>query len=223
MKSGFHIADSFSSIFVERLLGLLALVVTCFCGFVVFYRQFQVIPVVLIERMFLAIFVIGVCSAVVGYFFYSWIEQYIKPEIKLALGLKEMRRSLRYYKNIKTRLALALLLSFLVQIVRIYFTWLIELGVSMSLELPYFFLFVPVISLVSMIPISIAGLGVQEGAFLYFFSLIETNLAMIIGMALVVRMLTVLSVLPGAILYVREGIGSVPKSKERTSTGKNRE
>ena len=97
------------------------------------------------------------------------------------------------------------------------------LGVGMSLELPYYVLFVPVISLVSMIPISIAGLGVQEGAFVYLFSLTEMNLAMILSMALLVRMLVVVSVLPGAILYLQELIGVIPVSSERKNSYKNEE
>ena len=221
MRSGFHVTTSFSSVLVERLLGLLALVLTCVVGFVVFYERLQVIPVVIIERVFLGLFVIGVCCGIVGYFFFPWFEQLINPESNLALRLKEIRDSLQYYQNIKTRLAIALVLSFLVQIVRICFTWLVGLGVGVSLDLPYYVLFVPVISLVSMIPISIAGLGVQEGAFVYFFSLAEANVVVILVMALLVRVLVVISVLPGAFLYMKEGIGSIPTSNEIKISRKN--
>lgn len=208
MKSGFQVTESFSSIFIERLLGLMALVLTCFIGFVIFYQQLQVIPVEYIEKVFLFLFVMGLCGIIVGYFFYPWVEKSLNPDSKIALTLKDVRYSLQYYRNAKMRLGLALGLSFLVQIIRISFTWLIGLGVGINLELPIYVLFVPVISLVSMIPISIAGLGVQEGAFIYFFSLTGTDMAVILIMALFVRILVTVSTFPGAILYARDGLGT---------------
>ncbi|GJL54393.1 MAG: hypothetical protein NPIRA02_15250 [Nitrospirales bacterium] len=215
MKSGYQMAESFSSVFVERLFGLVALVLTCIIGFFMFYKQLKIIPIELVERMFVLVFMICLCGIVVSYFFFRWFEQWVNPESKIALRLKEIRCSLQYYQKIKMQLVLALGLSFLVQIIRIFFTWLIGLGVGISLELPYYVLFVPVISLVSMIPISIAGIGVQEGAFIYFFSLTETNMAMVLVMALFVRLFVTVSVLPGGIFYAQEGLGTDSTRNEK--------
>ncbi|MCA9471131.1 MAG: flippase-like domain-containing protein [Nitrospirales bacterium] len=207
VKSGVRITESVSSLFVERILGLVALVGTCLCGFALFHQELELIPGQLITRIIFGGIGLGVIGVIVAYFCFPWFERRIPLESKVNKGLQEIRRALGFYQQIKARIIVALILSFMVQLVRIYFTWCIGLGVGMTSELPYYFLFVPVISLVSMIPISIAGLGVQEGAFVYFFSLIEANLVLILAMALLVRVYIVISVLPGAVLYARDGIG----------------
>ena len=207
VKSGVRITESVSSLFVERILGLVALVGTCLCGFAFFYGELEFIPSQRIMGIIFGGLGLGAIGVIVAYCCFPWLDRLVPPESKIDKGLKEVKRSLQYYQQIKSRIALALILSFLVQIVRIYFTWCVGLGVGMTSELPYYFLFVPVVSLVSMIPISIAGLGVQEGAFVYFFSLIEPNLVLILAMALLVRIYIIVSVLPGAVLYARDGIG----------------
>jgi len=218
MKSGSGAIDSFSSVLVERVLGLIALVVTCVGGFFIFQSQLNAIPAVMVRKIFFAIFILMVLGLILGYFFFPVVARFITPESKPASLLKEIRVSLQYYQDVKTRLFLSLLLSFLVQIIRIYFVWFVGVGLGLTVELPYYFVFLPVISLVSMVPLSIAGLGIQEGAFVYFFSLTGENPAMILGMALAVRILVVGSVLPGGILYLREGMGAKPPS---TSVSKN--
>ena len=67
-------------------------------------------------------------------------------------------------------------------------------GWSMRIDIPliYFFIFVPLVTVVSMLPVSLAGLGVRESGVVYFFSLVGVDAATSLSMSLVWFSLTVL-------------------------------
>ena len=218
MKSGSGAIDSFSSIFVERLLGLIALLLTCLVGFIFFENRLAAIHAVVISRIFSAILALIFGALIISYFAFPLIARLLRPDSKITSLFRKVHSSLHYYQNIKIRLVLAFILSVFIQILRIYGIWFVGLGLGITLELSYYFLFVPVVALVSMMPVSIAGLGVQEGAFVYFFSQTGTNSAIILAMALVVRLFLVVSVLPGGVLYLRSGIGKKPQKLEGLKT-----
>ncbi len=119
------------------------------------------------------------------------------------------------YWNEKKTLISAFFLSLSIQAIRIILTWLAGLSVGITLELSYFVLFVPFIALISMIPFSIGGLGIQEGSFVYFFSLTGVSSAKVLGMAILVRILIIASVSPGGLIYLKEGLGSGERRKNR--------
>ncbi|GJL55797.1 MAG: hypothetical protein NPIRA02_29290 [Nitrospirales bacterium] len=206
MKSGAGAIDSFSSIFMERLLGLLSLLGSALIGFLFLNIQLDEIHALAIGRVFGVFLTLIVGSPIACYFFIPWVEKRLNPQSKFALLILKLRHAFFFYQNIKARLLLAFLLSFSIQGFRILGAWLVGLGIGVSVEFAYYVLFIPIISLISMLPISIAGLGVQEGAYVYFFSLTGTNTTIILAMALVLRFLLIFAVLPGGVLYLREGL-----------------
>jgi len=207
MKSGSGAIDSFSSIFMERLLGLISLLGTALIGFLFLNIQLDEIHSVAISRVFMTVFALIVGGLMGCYFAIPWIEQRLKPHSKVTVLVERLRQSFFFYQGIKVRLFLAFLLSFIIQLVRVYGAWFVGLGLGITVELAYYILFIPVITLIAMMPVSIAGLGVQEGAFVYFFSLAGTNPTIILTMALILRLLLILAVLPGGYLYLRDGLG----------------
>ena len=68
-------------------------------------------------------------------------------------------------------MAKTLLLSLCVQVMTILMIWLIALGIGQHPSFAALFVFVPLIVTVTMIPVSISGLGIREGAFVLFFGL----------------------------------------------------
>jgi uncharacterized membrane protein YbhN (UPF0104 family) len=58
--------------------------------------------------------------------------------------------------------------------------------------LAYFFLYVPLITVLAMLPVSVAGLGVREGGVVFFFGKVGVDPATALGMSLIWFSLTVL-------------------------------
>jgi glycosyltransferase 2 family protein len=81
------------------------------------------------------------------------------------------------------------------------------LGQSLGLHVPFYqyCLFVPVIATLATLPISIGGLGVVEGMYVYFFGGAGGAMsAPVLALALLVRFAPMLLALPGAAFWLRE-------------------
>ena len=66
----------------------------------------------------------------------------------------------------------------------------------------WFFVFVPVITLISMIPISLNGMGLREYAFMSLFGAIGVAPASCIALGVLSSVVIILSSLPGGIVYI---------------------
>jgi hypothetical protein len=83
--------------------------------------------------------------------------------------------------------------------------------VAIHLPLWYYFLFVPIISVLLLVP-SVGGLGIREGATVFLFSQVEgvgRSQALALALAYDITMLTI--GLLGAIIYIVQGVQGVRK------------
>ena len=83
-------------------------------------------------------------------------------------------------------------------------------GWALHLSIPawQFLAFMPIIIVLTLLPISVAdGLGVREASFVFFFGLAGADPAAAVGMSLYVYVLSFMTGLPGAYLFARYGFG----------------
>jgi hypothetical protein len=99
-------------------------------------------------------------------------------------ALQRLYQAIRRYWGHRQALLVALGLSLLLQSVIILVFYLISRSLNLAVPLGYFFLFVPLISLVSMAPVSIAGLGVREGSAVYLFAKVGLDSAGALSLSL---------------------------------------
>ena len=86
---------------------------------------------------------------------------------------------------------------------------MVALGSAPSgVELPpvVYITMTPLITMLARIPISIAGLGVQEAGFVYFFGVFGMPVEVALLLSLVIRACTILSSAPGAWFYIVRGV-----------------
>ena len=83
----------------------------------------------------------------------------------------------------------------------------IVLGNAIGMDVPagYYFLFVPLATVIGMIPISLAGLGVREGAFVFLFAAAGASKEQALGLSLVWFAVAVTVSLVGGVEYLRLG------------------
>jgi uncharacterized membrane protein YbhN (UPF0104 family) len=83
---------------------------------------------------------------------------------------------------------------------------LIAAGLGAGVRLAYYFVFVPLTSLVLVLPISFAGLGVREGTYVFLFSQVGMSQEMALSLSLLVYALgTVTPGLVGGAIYLLRG------------------
>jgi len=105
--------------------------------------------------------------------------------------LQGMVESLQRYRGHRGALAQALALSLLLQALIIVTYWAIGEGLALGVPLTYFFLYVPLITVLAMLPVSLAGLGMREGGAVFFFGKVGVDPATALGMSLIWFSLTV--------------------------------
>ncbi len=108
-------------------------------------------------------------------------------------------------------------LSILVQAGVVIAYFIIAWGIGMSVPLGYFFLFVPLATVASMVPISLAGLGVREGIFIFLFTKAGASMEEALSLSLLFFFATLLVSVLGGIEYVRIGgkkVMDVPEDLE---------
>ncbi len=123
---------------------------------------------------------------------------------RFGMGQKarEIYDNLHDFKNHKQVVMGAMALSVAGQSVSILVLYAMALALGAHAELIYFFLLVPVVHLVSMLP-SLNGLGIREGAYIYFLGpYIGKEYAAALGI-LWLGLLFLLSVIGGIIYFIR--------------------
>lgn len=195
--------------FLERFTGLLAMVTlaTLCLGFGVVVPTSVVIPVLF---AFLGALVLALMcfSGTISRVLWSWVF-FVVTSLgfsgisrrmnalfqKLEISMSEIRKSPQLFLN-------TMLLSFAFHMLTVLNTYLAARAVSWeSPDIGGLFVVVPLVLLVSMLPITPSGIGIQEGAFLFFLERIGATQAQGLGVGLVLRMKVLLVALLGGLLW----------------------
>jgi uncharacterized protein (TIRG00374 family) len=96
----------------------------------------------------------------------------------------------------------SLLISLINQLLVCVVSWIAAEGLHIHTSFLYFVVFIPVITLITMIPISLSGMGLREYAFVALFSAIGISPAASLALALLTSAMILLSAVPGGIVYL---------------------
>ncbi len=123
--------------------------------------------------------------------------------VRLGAKARKIYDGLHNFKNHKGVVAQAMLLSIIGQGIGIFVLYGLSRALGADVSPVYFYLLVPVVHLVSMLP-SLNGLGIREGAYIYFLSpYIGKEQAAALGI-LWLALLFLLSLIGGIIYLVRQ-------------------
>ena len=161
-----------SSIFVDRVIGLFSLLLLCLIS--IFFTGDS------LSKFNFEIYIVGIFIVFVFAFYFfqkketaiflEKIIRHVKYQKLLKKGLK-LHASILEYKKFPKTLLITFVITLFVQITRILTFYFVALAFGVTVPFVYFVLFIPIIMLVIMIPISIGGLGVKEGTFVAFFTI----------------------------------------------------
>lgn len=169
-------ADTIASVVMERMLGFLAIIGMAVTALLISTQArkepkiyLAVCAVCIVYVLLLIVLFHGTFSrAVIRLFRYLRLSGIGS---KLEHGYAALHILLRFRKA----LLLAGFFSVLCQVMGVISIYLIGLSLGLDVSLSYYFLFVPIIWLITMLPISISGIGVREGGFVLFFTTIGVS------------------------------------------------
>ena len=196
-------AHAFASVFADRLSGFVALVTL---GALAALGACTLLPDARVLLLALAAFA--------GILFLIWLL-YQERLLRWGMSITRMSRiarvqgffdkfmdSLRVYRTHPGLLVKVLGISVCFQVTAVVCIWLMARALQIEAPLLLFFAFVPLISLLEALPISVYGLGVRDASYVFFFGFAGVAREQALAMALLYVAVTLIYALSGGIIFV---------------------
>ena len=197
-----HLAESTASVLMDRVLGVLSMVIVGACA-LPFARD-----VGITRGLTLALCIaFAACVAAAGVVFSERAAaaflhiMNLAPVAVVRRAAESLTQAVRRYAHHHGALARVLIMSIAVQAIRVIQAWC--LGAALGLELPVlvYFASVPVILLIMQVPVTINGLGTTQVAFVTFLGPSGADPARATALSLLFLALGFIGTLPGGIIY----------------------
>lgn len=214
-------SEALASVLVDRFIGLFGVIITGIAGLILVAKGGQEIG--LLKGM-----LIGIAAALlfVILFLNKSLVKKFRWLFKLPLMQKVEHHLIDFYHAIyayrthKREVFLALFLSLMVQVFVVITAYLIALSLGIGISVIPFFLYMPVIAAVSMIPLSINGWGLQEGAFIVFFGRAGIAQPLALSLGFLYHLVAVgISLLGGLLWLIFGGRKPVNNNKDSSKCG----
>lgn len=198
--------EAVNTVLVDRFTGLIVLQAIALVGLAFGYRLVSSGVVVVTVLLF------GGSLAVVWLLLSRGVAEFVGRRLKAFTFLAESKQAgqlKRLYESLHAYPAQAiwkaLAVSFVFNISLIAVNYLIALALGVDISIWYFLVFVPLTSIILMIPISLNGLGVREVGYVTLFAQAGVPDSVAFSMSLLVYALAVLAGLVGGVVYILRG------------------
>lgn len=200
-RDGKRLPDVISSLIIERWIGFFGIILYISAVPIIFAKEINAayfLPFSAVGLSASALFIISLWVKPV----FNFIESIISKITIWGVGEKinSLYRSLSVIKDHPKQFFFNLALSIFVQIIFVITNYFIVLAQSLDITLKQLFLYVPLISVISMIPITINGLGLREAAYLAFFG--KDIQVQAVALSLTQFIISVLFSLAGGVLFM---------------------
>lgn len=196
--------ESFSAIFFDRFFGFFSIGLLAFLG-IIFLNTHIADPKLLwgatvFSALTLLVFVIFMSKRLAKTIFYGFINM---PAFREGSKFHKLYNALNAYKDHKLLVAEIIGISLAAQVIAVLAIYVIIKSLSQEISFLNLFLIVPLVSVASMLP-SINGLGVREGALVYFLKEFISKESAYVVSILYLALILIMSMI-GGILYLFSG------------------
>ena len=192
--------EAFASVFMDRLMGLIALLLIVF---IIIFVYHSIIPY---TAIWLSIF-FSLATAISLLFL---IKTKI-PEKIIEFLFKKWEKAKEFFlgiviaiKNYKNRnlILKAFIISLFYQLILIFNNYILALALGIKTSLVYFFIFIPIAEILVVLPITIRGFGIRESTYAILFSSVGVDYAKSFSMGFLNQLVKVSVSIVGGIIHV---------------------
>lgn len=199
-KDNINTVDTASSIIYDRAIGVFSMLVLAFCGSLIatFIGSDIKIPLLLLASIIL----ICIGFAIMRYmsrFNYSFRFRLFNKLLNLIQVLMD---SLTDFNKLKQLFLPLFAMSLCVQMLRCLLFFMIYDSLGQTINFIYFAIFIPIVLGVSVLPISIGGLGVREGMLAFFFASMHLKPEISVSAGIMFQLLQIIFSLPGIFYWM---------------------
>ncbi len=194
--SGFRKRDAFKGVFIDRILGLLGLLLLNLMAN-------ALLPDLLPRGVFWIINAL-VAGGVAGFLTLVFLHRLRGFERwRPTAYLLDISRKLHQVLRGPRRLLRQLGLSLAIHALSILNIFLVGRSVGLDYDIVTFAVIAPPVFLLTLIPVSLAGWGVREGAMIGLFTLLGADKTVVLSMSILYGIILILASLPGLLITLR--------------------
>jgi hypothetical protein len=187
--------DGFSGVFIDRFAGLAGLLILNICALVL---SGDILPPGI--RYLLFTVLVLLLFFLVALFYLRRVRLFKGNRLLGVIG----QLSDRYYRVYADppSLAMQLGLSVLIHLCAMTAIYLLGLGVGLDYSLAVYLVLVPPVILLTLLPVSLAGWGIREGAMIGFFLLVGAERSRVLSFSVLYGIIVLVHSLPGLFVFL---------------------
>ncbi len=204
-----------ASVFMDRMLGVLSILLMAGVG-LPFARDLAMHPAVVLGL----VVAFGSCGAAALVVFSPAAAGLLRRLLRFSpwrsvdrLGVS-LVEAVQSYAPCHRELLTVLAGSIGVQVLRILQAWCLGLSLGITAPVSAYFAFIPLILLVMLVPVTVNGLGTSQWAFMLF-GRVGVSSPTSFALSVLFLALGVVGNLPGALLYLTDGLGITAPERQR--------
>ncbi len=213
-RNGFSISKSFNSILLDRIMAVFALVLLSIIGFTIL--GWSTMPMEL-SGILLAIVVLALAGLVVLLFADRIPLPHSISHLRLISSLIQISADARHLLLSPVEIIKVSVASIIVQIAASTAFWLLGYYVGLNVDFFMCIAIFPLAMTLTILPISVAGWGVREGAIVMAFNLVGGNSAEALITSILFGLATAIAALPGTIFWFKSSRNHDRSLKEHNS------
>lgn len=190
-----------SSVLMDRFSGAIALTLVAACAFI-FGRSIMPNEGVAAALLILCAITGFASLAIFSRSFFRFLARVFKRKPRLEEKLISFHAKLYFFRKNPKVFAKSFLFSLPIQLLMPTGFFIISRAFDVNLGAIYFFIAVPIVTAIALIPITIAGAGTREASVVYFFSLVGIEKSIGLGISLLNLIFLISMGIIGGIFYV---------------------
>lgn len=193
---GYDKKDAFYGVFVDRVVGLVGLLVLNLLATIAFYGAF--------DNKFSMLIIMITVVGISGFAMLFHLEK-----IKFLANYKFLNLFHRLAKRLnnlyadRTLLIKHIAISVVVHLFSVLTLYALAWSIDFHMDFQIFLIAVPPVFLLTIVPISLAGWGIREGAMVGVFLLVGADGTKVLAMSILYGLLLIISSLPGSFFWVK--------------------
>jgi len=193
-------SEALASVAVDRVLGILSLVVMAIVGVIAWTPEDSG------GWRLLAAILAALTACVAAFWANEWLRLLIpahRHEGFIAGRLLRLTDAVGRYRGRRGVLLHVLVWSIVVQLLRITQAYILGVGLGMTVPLTYFLLFMPLALLLLLLPISVSGFGLPQGGIVWMLQPMGVPESQAFALSTLIVLTGLAGNLPGLLLWLR--------------------
>ena len=195
-RKGYDKKEAFYGVFVDRVVGLVGLLVLNFIASILFYGTFPSD----FSRLIILISLAGIAGFSSLFIFQ---KMHFLANYKLLNLLHRLSVRLNGLYSSKSVLFKHIAISVGVHFLSVLTIYGIALSINAHISFQMLLIAVPPVFLLTIVPVSLAGWGIREGAMVGIFMLVGANPTKVLAMSILYGLLLIISALPGSYFWLK--------------------